>query len=424
MKKVKGYINKKIIKNMRKVVLLIFLITLLPISFSACTEGACKYYSCNSRTVCQSNQWVTETGSTSSPKPCCPSQASGNDNICNHESVCSSGSAWSICGCGGGGCTADCGTRKCGPAPNGCNGANACGTCTTGTCQNGQCSGGGGTQQTCGASGTNTKCCANGCQNSADVKTGYSGCSGQCCAATATCKTTGRGGGGCASNEYTDCYNGDSWCFSSAGVPQRLLQDCQDNSQRCSEVSGTCINCQSHAYKECWYGNSWWFDSCKNPEEKIETCTEGCENNGECCHPSGQLTKKCYVGEDVYWVNSCGTYESVAEDCQWGCSTGSDKCFTENQCAGTYEGCNDGDVWLFNGCRKLVQKVKDCGSVPCYNGKCDDPSSTTQTPVCGNGKIDSGEICDPKINNRFCYGCAFNCVEGSFDKLYKCSGCL
>jgi hypothetical protein len=32
------------------------------------------------------------------------------------------------------GCTPDCGARLCGPAPNECNGADACGTCSTGTC--------------------------------------------------------------------------------------------------------------------------------------------------------------------------------------------------------------------------------------------------------------------------------------------------
>ncbi|OGI15337.1 hypothetical protein A3K63_05465 [Candidatus Micrarchaeota archaeon RBG_16_49_10] len=99
--------------------LLIPLLFISPFVLAACTPGSCKYYSCNSKVVCDSSgRWGTVVGSESNPKPCCPSQADGNDDICNHN-FCSAYQGWSKCSCtsgsGGGGTGGGTGTGG-GPA--------------------------------------------------------------------------------------------------------------------------------------------------------------------------------------------------------------------------------------------------------------------------------------------------------------------
>jgi hypothetical protein len=65
----------------------------------------------------------------------------GTWTICGEETPCLPGCEIGVETCDEGtciSCTPDCGSRECGPAPNGCGGENACGTCD-GNCIDGEC---------------------------------------------------------------------------------------------------------------------------------------------------------------------------------------------------------------------------------------------------------------------------------------------
>ncbi len=91
-------------------------------------------YVCNSNGICIPEYECTETCS-SLGYEC------GIQTICGDEITCPPGCEVGVEECENGQCilcTPDCGSRECGPAPNGCGGENACGPCD-GNCVDGEC---------------------------------------------------------------------------------------------------------------------------------------------------------------------------------------------------------------------------------------------------------------------------------------------
>ena len=99
--------------------------------------GSCG--SCEGTDVCSNNLCVSEEECTDT---CITlGYECGTWTICGEETTCLPGCEIGVETCDEGTCilcTPDCGSRECGPAPNGCGGENACGTCD-GNCIEGEC---------------------------------------------------------------------------------------------------------------------------------------------------------------------------------------------------------------------------------------------------------------------------------------------
>ena len=240
-----------------------------------------------------------------------------------------------------GGCTPQCGTRKCGP--DNCGGQ--CGTCPTGkTCnKSGQCATGctpqcAGKQcgpnscgQQCGTCATGKYCntaglCVTQCTPSCSGKQcGDNGCGGSCgnCQTGSTCNS----GGQCVPNCQPQCSGkecGDNGCGGSCGnCPTNFTCDTNGHCQPACQPQCSGLQCGS--------------DSCGGQCGTCQTW-ETCDSNGQCqqtgCGPigkegccDGQTLKYCQNGSyytlDCNKNPSCGwDYGGQIYDC--GTSGGSD----------------------------------------------------------------------------------------------------
>jgi hypothetical protein len=232
------------------------------------------------------------------------------------------------------GCTPDCGTRVCGPAPNACNGLNACGTCTgnntcdsEGACQS-FCDTKCGTRQcgltpascdnpnaTCGTCTGNNACDLQGmCQSSCDTLCGAR----QCGLTPATCDVPAATCGTCATgtcNTTTGMCEGA--CDTLCGARQ-----CGPTPATCDAPAATCGTCATGTCNT----TTGMCEQDTTHDKAGDVCV--CETEYSCSVPCSDLENgagACLITDDLTGTGfcsfECSDYDSTecAADFAGGC---------------------------------------------------------------------------------------------------------
>jgi hypothetical protein len=235
----------------------------------------------------------------------------------------------------------------------------------------------------------------------------------------------------------------------SCGNVDNLVTTCKGGCE-----SSACTGCTPDAHEVCFDGDVYHLDSCKILGDKTEDCPDACVVTGADAACRGDVTctakqtRRCFMG-DMHWVDSCGGIQTdLAEDCPSGCDDGG--CLP---CKPTVVGvtCVGSAVHdLIGGCSgepsTVGDKREDCAH-GCQAGVCLPPICTPDTgricvgsdvhwadscgnkgawiescpagcelgvcspagPVCGDGKLESPELCDRAIAPGAAGACPSNC---------------
>ncbi len=180
---------------------------------------------------------------------------------------------------------------------------------------------------------------------------------------------------------------------------------------------------QADRGEQCDDGNTVQNDSCDNNCKYTcgnnvilapETCDDGNRTSGDGCNSScrteycGDGTRQSALGEQCDDGNTNNT-DSCSNSCTLTCGNGtvagSEQCDDGNRNNG--DGCNSSCQWEYCG-DWTINKDHNTGVVDqCDDGNTnngDGCSSTcrTEAPVCGNGRVESGEQCDPPNSANHC----------------------
>ncbi|HLK92462.1 MAG TPA: hypothetical protein VKZ18_21380 [Polyangia bacterium] len=356
-----------------------------------CTSANQCTYTCNATYLdCGNGTCVAAGGCCTSAD--CPSKTNATA-ACNSSHQCAYTCATSYTDCGGGTCTnfstggccsaGDCAAKS--GATAACNSSHQCAYTCTGSgglsCSDGSCAPSGGccTSSDCPAKSNATAACNSSHQCAYTCATSYTDCgggtctnfsTGGCCSAgdcaaktgaTAACNSSHQCAYTCTGTGVLDC--GGGVCVASGGC-------C--TASDCAARSGATITCNSS--HQCIY-------ACSASSPKL-----GCQCSSPgataCNGADMKLTVSCTGGQ---WV--AGTTCSSTQNCDETDGT----CHNIiTQCVGqspgyTFCGTNDTPTTCGPDLTTVTTATPCAGK--CLNGVC-------QAPVCGDGKVESGEQCD------------------------------